>query len=369
METQERQKKITQTAVLGIIVNLVIAGAKIIIGLAASSIAIMSEGINNATDAGSSFLTLVGTRLSAKHPDEKHPFGYGRIEYLTGLVVGSLILFTGVSILRESIDAFINPPEMSISALAIGIVAVTAIVKFFLGTYTIKTGKQTESEALTAVGAECRSDSLFSIMTIVSSVIFLISGKSLDAVAGVIFALIILKSGFEALKNTSGDLIGTAGKEELAKQLYKEIRSHQEILSAVDMMLHDYGPDRYSGSVNVEIDHSKSIGEVYEFLHELQLKIMHEYKVTMVFGIYAVDKQSDMSKAMRKVIGEYVHQEEHIKSFHALYFSQETKTIYVDFIVDYKLKDWDAAKEKFLSYMKQHYPDYPVELVIETEYV
>ncbi len=360
---------ITRTSILGIIVNILIAVTKVGIGALAGSLAIMSEGINNATDAGSSFLTLIGTKLSGKHPDEKHPFGYGRIEYLTGLVVGSLIFYTGISILRESIDAILHPGEMSITPLAIVIVAVTAVIKFVLGNYTIGVGKQTQSDALTAVGEECRGDSLFSVMTIAASLFFLFTGKSLDAFAGLIFSFVIMKSGFEALKNTTEELIGNAGKEELAKEIYKEIRSTDGIISAADMMLHNYGPDSYSGSVNVEIDHDRNIGEIYEFLHALQLRIMHEHHVTMVFGIYAVDQTAPEAKEMRKRIGSYVMEKEHIKSFHALYCSEETKTIYVDFIVDYQLADWDQTREDFIQYMKGLYPQYLVELTIETEYV
>lgn len=369
MDNQTRQKKITNTAILGIVVNLVIAAAKIGIGFLVSSLAIMSEGINNATDAGSSFLTLVGTKLSAKHPDEKHPFGYGRIEYLTGLVVGTLILYTGFSLLRESFDAILHPEEMSVTITAIVIVAVTAVVKLFLGNYTIKIGKNTESDALTAVGEECRGDSLFSVVTIFSSVLFLVTGKSIDAFAGLLFALLIMKSGFEALKNTTSDLIGVSGEEELAATLYKEIRSTEGIISAADMMLHNYGPDHFSGSVNVEIDHNRKIGEIYEFLHALQLRLMHEYHVVMVFGIYAVDQDSPESREMRKYIGAYVKKQEHVKSFHALYLSKETNTIYVDFIVDYQLGDWDACRAEFEAYMKEKYPEQTLELTIETEFV
>lgn len=369
MDSKARQKKITNTAVLGIVVNVLIALLKIVIGLAASSIAIISEGVNNATDAGSSFLTLVGTRLSARHPDEKHPFGYGRIEYLTGLVVGGLILFTGFSLFRESVEGVLHPGEMEVTALAIVIVAVSGVVKFFLGNYTIRAGKDTESDALVAVGEECRGDSMISILTIASSLIFLLSGYSLDAWVGVIFSIVIMKSGFEALKSTTSDLIGVSGEEDLAKKLYLEIGKTEGILSVADMMLHNYGPDSYSGSVNVEIDHKRSVGEVYEELHALQLRIMHEYHVTMVFGIYAVDQDSEESKAMRKVIGDFVRSEEHVKSFHALYYSMETNTIYVDFIVDYALQDWSAVREKFTSYMKEHYPECSLELTVETEFV
>lgn len=369
MESIDRQKVITRTAIIGIITNLVIAAVKVIIGLVVSSLAIISEGVNNASDSATSFLTLIGAKLSTKHPDEKHPFGYGRIEYLTALVIGIMILFTGVSMLRESIDAIIHPAKMAVTILAICIVGGTAIVKFILGVYTERKGRAVGSESLIAVGKDSKNDSFFSLVTIISSIIFLVSGISLDAYASVVFSFVVLKTAYETLKDTASDLIGTTGRDDLAKTLYNEIAATEGVISVADMMLHSYGSDSYSGSANVEIDHKKTIGEAYEVLHDLQLRIMNEHNVVMVFGIYAVDKDSPYMKELRSCISEFTKGQEHIKSFHALYLSPTTKTIYCDFIVDYDLRDWDGLREEFLEYMAGKYPDNPVQLVIETEFV
>jgi len=135
------------------------------------------------------------------------------------------------------------------------------------------------------------------------------------------------------------------------------------------MMLHNYGPDAYSGSVNVEMDQGKTVGEIYQILHALQLRIMHEHQVTMVFGVYAVDNAGEGAKALRAAIGSFIHGREHVKSFHAVYLEQETGKIYCDFIVDYKLRDWDGLRAEFADYMAQQYPGHGLELVIETEFV
>ncbi|OLA21075.1 MAG: hypothetical protein BHW17_08215 [Dorea sp. 42_8] len=368
MNESSRQERIIRTSVIGILVNLLIAA----VGTLASSIAIVSEGINNATDAGSSFLTYIGTKLSGKHPDEKHPFGYGRIEYLTGMVVGVLILYAGLGMLKESVEGILHPSDMNVSILTVLIVAGTAVTKFILGMYTIKVGKSVESEVLLAVGEDGRNDSYFSGLTILSSVIFLFTGFSLDAYAGIVFSFVVIKSGVDTLKNTASDLsdlIGRSGKEELARKLYKEIRATDGVISAIDMMLHDYGPDRYSGSVNIEIDHKRSIGEVYEEIHRLQLRIMEEYHVTMVFGIYAVDEDTAAIVDIRRYIGKFVRVNEHVKSFHALYLSKETGTLYCDLIVDYALRDWEELRKSFVEYMKKQYSEYEISLTIETEFV
>lgn len=354
---------------IGIIVNLLIAAVKILIGLAASSIAIISEGANNATDALSSVLTLIGTKVAGKHPDRNHPFGYRRIEYLTGLVVSVLILVTGIEMLISSVKLVFEPEPLSVSFVSIGIIAVSAVIKFFVGVYMIRMGKKTGSSALEAVGIEGRNDSFASVISIVSALIFLFFDVSLDAYAGILISALIVKAGCGVLKETLSELIGRAGEKELADKLYKEIRKTDGIIGAADMMLHNYGPDTWSGSVNLEIDHKKNIGEVYQFLRELQLRLMREYSVVMVFGIYGVDNDNPGIKAIRTEITSFIKQKEHLKSFHALYLEPKSNTLYCDFVVDYELQDWDGLRKEFAAYMMERWPQYHLELTIETEYV
>ena len=368
-DPDSREGVITSVSGLGIVVNLLIAAVKVILGALASSIAIVSEGVNNAADALTSVLTLIGTKLAGRHPDEKHPFGYGRVEYLTSLVVSVLITVTGAEMLISSVKLIFNPEEMSVSVLSVIIVAASAVVKFLLGGYTVKKGKDVDSGALVAVGSECKSDSYASIITIASTVIFLVFGLSLDAYAGIITSALIIKAGVEVLVDTVGELIGRPGEKELADKLYREIRGTDGIINAVDMMLHNYGPDAWSGSVNIELDHKLTIGEAYQFIHALQLKIMHEYNVVMVFGMYAVDSDTEAARALRTDIASYIRAHDHLLSYHAVYLEPETDRIYCDIIVDYSLPDWQAAREEFLAYMADRYPGREVILTLETEFV
>ena len=369
MTAAERTGIINRTSILGIVVNVLIAGVKIAAGLLASSIAIVSEGVNNAADALTSVLTMVGTRLAGRHPDAKHPFGYGRIEYLTGLVVAVVIIVSGVQMLIESVKLIFRPEELSISYVSLAIVAVSAVVKFFLGLYTIARGRVVQSDALVGVGLECRGDSYISIITIGVAVVFLLTGVSLDAYAGVVMSAIILKAGVEVLLKIVSELIGRPGEKELATKIYQLVRATPGVVGAADMMLHNYGPNAWSGSVNVEIDHAKSVGEVYAMLHELQLGIMHEEHVTMVFGVYAVDDDHVETRRIRRTILEYVRAHEHVKSFHAVYLEPGTNRLYCDLVVDYELADWGALRADFLDYMKAKVPGRDVVLTVETEFV
>ena len=368
-EPDSREGAVVTVSALNILVNLIFAAVKVVIGLAVSSIAIVSEGVNNATDSATSLITIVGTKLSAKHPTEKHPFGFGRIEYLTSLLISVLILFTGAELMESSVKLIFQPQEMSISYVTMAIIAVSALIKLLLGTYTIKEGKRVDSSSLVALGTECRSDSVVSVITLVTALVFLIFHISLDAYAGILMSLIVLKAGLEVLKETLSDILGQAGEKELAQELYRIIRAEPLVLNAADMMLHNYGPDAFSGSVNVEIDHSKTVGEVYAALHELQLKIMHEKHITMVFGIYAVDKDHQEIRQLREQVAAFVRSQEHVISYHALYIHPNGKDIYVDLVVDYDLADWEVLRREFTDYMASLYPNKHLELVIETNYV
>lgn len=369
MTQKERNKVIVRTSVVGVVVNVAIATVKIVAGLLASSIAIVSEGVNNAADALTSVLTLVGTKLAGRHPDAKHPFGYGRIEYLTGLVISVIILVSGFQMLSESVKLVFHPEPLAISYVSLSIVAASAVIKFALAVYTIAKGRAASSEALIGVGLECRGDSYVSVVTIATAVLFLLTGISIDAYAGIVMSLIIIKAGGEVGLKTVSELIGRPGEKELAAKIYALVRQTPGVVGAADMMLHNYGPGAWSGSVNVEIDHAKSVGEVYAFLHELQLRIMHEEKVTMVFGVYAVDNDHEESKRVRQAVLEYVRAHEHVKSFHAIYLEPGTNRIYCDLIVGYGLKDWDALREDFTAYMKDRFPANEIALTIETEFV
>lgn len=368
-EPDSREGTVVTVSGLNILVNLIFAAIKVVIGLAVSSIAIVSEGVNNATDSATSLITIVGTKLSAKHPTEKHPFGFGRIEYLTSLLISVLILFTGAELMESSVKRIFEPQEMSISYVTMAIIAVSALVKLVLGLYTIKEGRRVDSSSLVALGTECRSDSVVSVITLVTALVFLVFHVSLDAYAGIIMSLIVLKAGFEVLKETLSDILGQAGEKELAQELYRIIRAEPLVLNAADMMLHNYGPDAYSGSVNVEIDHSKTVEEVYAALHELQLRIMHEKHITMVFGIYAVDRDHAQIRQLREQVAAFVREQKHVTSYHALYIHPNGKDLYVDLVVDYDLADWEALRKEFTSYMAELYPDKHLELVIETNYV
>ena len=369
LDENTREGVVSATSILGIITNLVISLMKISVGLITSSIAIISEGVNNAADVATSVFTLVGTKLANKKRDAKHPFGHGRFEYLSSLTISIFILMSGFEVLKSSIERIINPSPLGISYTSLLLIFVAAIIKYLLGAYTIKNGLRVSSETLVALGQDSRNDSFVSIITIVSSLIFLIFSKSIDGFAGLVISILIIKTGYEIISKTISELLGEPADKDLATTLYKEIRSTKGVINAVDMILHNYGPDVYYGSTNVELDHKMTIQQAYVVLHDLQLRIMHEHNVMMVFGVYAVDKDSKESKKLHKEIAKYVKEHEHVKSYHAIFFDKKVNKIYCDIVVDYETEDMDKEHDDFEEYLQGLYPDKQIEVNVDTDFV
>ncbi|MBQ3295450.1 MAG: cation transporter [Erysipelotrichaceae bacterium] len=368
LDRNSREGVVSATSILSIIVNISVALLKVVVGILAASIAIISEGVNNATDALSSLLTLIGIKLANRKPNKEHPFGYGRMEYITNLIISAIIILSGTYTLKDSVVKIFFPEELNTTLLSIILVAVSAVIKYVLGTYTISQGKKVNSDTLIAVGMDCRNDSFVSLVTIGVSLVYILFGKNIDAFAGVFTSYLILKAGYEIMSKTISELLGQPADEELARELYRKIRSTDGVINAVDMVLHNYGPDMYTGSVNVEVDHKMTAAQIFEFLRVLQGKIYEEHRVAMVFGIYAVDNDSKDNKKLRKQITDFAKSNPHIKSYHAVYSDAKSNSIYCDIVVDYDA-DRKQIYQDFSAYLQELYPDKNIQVNLDTEFV
>ncbi len=368
LDRNSREGVVSATSILSIIVNISVALLKVVVGILAASIAIISEGVNNATDALSSLLTLIGIKLANRKPNKEHPFGYGRIEYITNLIISAIIILSGAYTLKDSVVKIFFPEALNTTMLSIVLVAFSAVIKYVLGTYTISQGKKVNSDTLIAVGMDCRNDSFVSLVTILVSLVYILFGKNIDAFAGVYTSYLILKAGYEIMYKTISELLGQPADEELARELYRKIRSTDGVINAVDMVLHNYGPDMYTGSVNVEVDHKMTAAQIFEFLRVLQGRIYEENRVAMVFGIYAVDNDSKDNKKLRKQIADFAKNNPHIKSYHAVYSDAKSNSIYCDIVVDYDADRKQVFKD-FADYLQELYPDKKIQVNLDTEFV
>ena len=218
-----RHQVIVRTSIVGILANVLLAGFKAVVGMLSHSIAITLDAVNNLSDALSSIITIVGTKLAGKRPDKKHPMGYGRIEYLTATIIAFIVLYAGVTALKESVEAIVHPVKPDYTAVALGIVAASVLVKVALGRFVKATGKRVRSDSLIASGTDATMDAVISASTLAAAGIYLIFGISLEAWLGAIIAAVIIKSGIDMLRETLSEILGERVQKEKAREIQLEI--------------------------------------------------------------------------------------------------------------------------------------------------
>ena len=244
-EEKKREKIIVKTSVIGILANVFLAATKAVIGIFSHSIAIILDAVNNLSDALSSVITIIGAKLAGREPDKKHPFGYGRIEYLSALVIAMIILYAGVTSLTESVKKIIKAEIPEYSAVSLVIVGIAILVKLGLGFYVRAAGQKVNSDSLVNSGKDALLDSAISSATLIAALVFTFSGLSLEAYLGALIALVIIKAGLEMLTETISKLLGEPGDVEMLQEIKRTVCGFPEVNGAYDLILHNYGPDTY----------------------------------------------------------------------------------------------------------------------------
>ncbi len=276
-----REKTIVKTSIIGIVANVFLAAFKAVVGLLSHSIAIVLDAVNNVSDAGSSLITIVGTKLAGREPDKKHPFGYGRIEYLSAMIISVIVLYAGVTSFVESVKQIIHPETPDYSAVSLIIVAVAVLVKIVLGRYVRAVGKKVNSDSLVNSGEDAMLDSVISASTLAAAGVFLLFHVSLEAWLGAVISLVIIKSGVEMLRDTISKILGERNDAELAKEIRETVLGFPDVQGAYDLVLHNYGPDTWHGSVHVEVPDTYSAGELDQLLRDITVKVLTEHRVLL----------------------------------------------------------------------------------------
>ncbi len=364
-----RDKTIIKTSITGILANVLLAAFKAVVGAISGSIAIVLDAVNNISDAASSLITIIGTKLAAKEPDRKHPFGYGRIEYLSAMIISVIVLYAGITSLTESIKKIIEPETPDYSAVTLIIVAAAVFVKIFLGRYVKKTGERVNSDSLINSGKDAVLDSVISASTLVAAVIFLLTGLSLEAWLGAVISVIIIKSGIEMLRETLSEILGERADAELAREIKKTVVSFPEVSGAYDLVLNNYGPDNYNGSIHIEVPDTLPASELDELIRDITAKVYHDNKVVLTaIGVYSLNTKDERAVEMRNKISSLVLSKEHVLQMHGFYLNEEKKAIRFDVIVSFDAKDRRAVYDEICSEVAALYPDYSLEIVLDTDF-
>lgn len=366
MNAEAREKKIIQTSIIGIIANIFLAAFKAGVGIVSHSVAIVLDAVNNLSDALSSLITIIGTKLAGKAPDKKHPLGHGRIEYLSTMIIAVIILYAGITSLVESVKKILHPETPDYSAVTLIIVAVAVAVKILLGTYVKKTGQQVGSDALVASGSDAMFDSIISASTLVAAVIFLATGIKLEAWLGAAISLVIIKSGYEMLQDTISDILGKRVEADLARAVKASITSFPEVTGAYDLVVHNYGPNLLIGSVHIEIPDTMKADEIDLLERAIQAKVTEENGVVMTgISVYSLNTSNPKAKEMRLQIRKMLDEYPEILQMHGFYLDDTAKTIRFDAIIDFAAKDRMATFQEICGRVQKMYPDYKPQITMD----
>ena len=356
----QREKVIVRTSIIGILANLFLAGFKAAVGLAAHSIAVILDAVNNLSDALSSVITIVGTKLAGKEPDREHPLGYGRIEYLTAMIVAGIVLYAGITSLTESVKKIIHPEAADYSTVSLIIIAAAVVVKLILGAYVKGQGKKVNSASLVASGSDASFDAILSASVLASAIIFLLTGLSLEAWVGVVIACFIIKSGIEMMVETLNDILGKRTDPELAAAIKKTIGEDPDVHGAFDLFLYNYGPDKNYGSVHVEVNDTMTADEIDAMDRRIQFNVFKKHGVILTgIGIYSVNTKNDEAGNMRRTVLETVMAHDYALQLHGFYVNTEAKQMTFDVVLSFDCDRAQAIAE-LRGEIQALYPDYCV---------
>jgi len=364
-----RTRKIVQTSIIGIIANVFLAAFKAFIGIISNSVAITMDAVNNLSDAMSSFITIVGARLSAKEPDKEHPYGYGRIEYLTTMVIGVIILYAGITSLIESVQKIINPATPDYSAAALIIVTAAIIVKILLGLYTKKSGEKLSSDSLVASEKDALNDSIISASTLLAAIIFITTGLSIEAFVGIIIAVMIIKTGFETLKETIGEILGARISTEISKSVKNSINSFPEVNGVYDLLIHDYGNQKLVGSAHIEIPDDITVPQIDKLERQIATKVLKDTGIFISgISIYSMNTSNQKATELRAKVNEIIKDYPNALQMHGLYIDEEEKKITFDLVISFKEKDKKGVIDKVKERVEKIYEGYDVQIALDYDY-
>ena len=363
-----RSSQIIRTSWIGIITNVLLASFKAVVGILASSVAIVMDAVNNLSDALSSVITIVGTKLSQRPADHKHPFGFGRIEYFSAIIIAVIVLSAGITSLIESVKKIFDPTEPSYTTTTLIVIVVAIVVKLVLGQYVKKMGEQLKSDALIASGSDALFDAIITLATLVSAGVMLLWGVSLDGILGALISVVIIKAGIEMLTSPVNELLGTSISAELTKQIVKEVSDFEGVHGVFDLILHNYGPDVKIGSLHINVYDTMSAYDIHGLTRKISTYMYKEYGIIMTVGVYAVATGENRRVELQSKVMQSLAAHKEIVQVHGFYYSEKDNMLSVDVIPDISVHDDNAFASQLTNEIQPLVPGTNVVIVVDHNY-
>ncbi|MBR3098273.1 MAG: cation transporter [Clostridia bacterium] len=359
---KSRDQVIVRTSVIGIIANVFLAAFKAVIGILSNSIAVILDAVNNLSDALSSIITIIGTKLAGRKPDKKHPLGYGRIEYLSAMIVSGIVLYAGITSFVESVKKIFAPETPDYSIISLVIIAVAVAVKILLGRYVKARGREVNSGSLVASGSDALFDAILSSSVLACAIIFMLSGLSLEAYVGVVISCFIVKSGVEMMIETLNEILGTRPDKEVTDKVKSILKSDPAVRGAYDLVMFNYGPDRDFASVHLELPDTMTVREVDALTRRVEDKVYQETGVILTgVSMYSYNTGDDEAARIRSEVSGMVLAHDWAVQMHGFYIDLEAKDIRFDVVMSFDIDPQEGLKTVY-DEMHAAYPDYTLHI-------
>ncbi len=373
-DSEEKKRRVYGTlgAVVGIFLNICLFTGKYLAGFLSGSIAIMADAFNNLSDAGSSFISLIGFVFSGKKPDLDHPFGHGRIEYLAGLGVSFLILLMGVELAKNSVQKILHPVSVQISTLSIAVLSASILVKLYMAYYNHAIGKKIRSATMAATATDSLSDAAATTVVLLAMLFLAVTGINIDGYCGILVAVFILAAGIGAAKETVSPLLGQAPDPEFVKEIKELVMQHEEVLGIHDMAVHDYGPGRVMVSLHAEVSGDGNIYELHDLIDRIERELKENLHCETVIHMDPIDVGNEKTVEMKEEMVKLVKAIDERLTIHD--FRMVTGTTHHNMIFDVVIPaDFKLSQEELKDIIQkkvwEKWPDYYVVIDVDTAYV
>lgn len=360
-----REKKIIHTSYFGIVGNVILTILKGIVGFMANSIAVILDALNSLTDALSSIITIIGAKLSNRRPDRMHPYGYGRIEYLTSMVISVIILYAGISSLVESIKKIINPADPDYSFITLAVIIAGIVIKIIMGIYVKGVGKKIGSQPLVASGIDALYDVALSVGTLVAALLSMCFKINIDGLIGAIISIVIIKGALDILRDAVNSLIGERMDPKFTNDLKDYINGFDGVHGVYDLSIDSYGPEKKVGSVHIEVDDNMTAKQIHELTRKIAKGVFEKYQTILTLGVYAENTTGEFAP-MKAKLKEILLAYPEVLQMHGFYVDEGIKTCYFDLVIDFKQDSQKVANE-ILDTLKENYPDFTFEPVLDVD--
>lgn len=344
-------------SIVGVALNVLLFAGKFFAGTISKSVSITADAFNNLSDAGSSVITLLGFKLASQKPDPEHPFGHGRMEYLSGLAVSVAILLMGWELATSSVDKIRNPQRVEFSLLSMGILVVSIAVKLYMGMYNNDIGDKIGSAAMKATGADCISDCVSTALVLVAAVVGHFTGLMIDGWCGLLISFFILRAGVEAARDTITPLLGQKPDEELVSDIYSIVMGHKEVSGVHDLIVHDYGPGRLMITLHAEVSADGDLLETHDVIDNIEEELKEKLNCEATIHMDPIATNDTAVGALREKVALRMNQlfggDASIHDFRMVAGPTHTNVIY-DIVVPQGYKHSDSevsrmAKENILA--------------------